>query len=89
MKLTKQLHVERFIEAVGRCKGAVWLTSQDGDQYNLKSYLSQYVAIGALLSEHGDELELWCGNKEDEANFRQFFTECPDVLAPMTIAPAV
>ena len=88
MKITKRVHVEKFKEAVGKCSGPVWLTSTDGDQYNLKSYLSQYVAIGALLSDHGDELELWCGNKEDEANFRMFFAECPEVI-PHIGVPAV
>ena len=80
MKITKIDQVEKFLEAVNKCKEPVWLMSQDGDKYNLKSYLSQYIAIGALLSEHGDELELWCDSKDDENNFREFFAECPEVI---------
>ena len=50
------------------CTGDVILTSEYGDKYNLKSTLSQYIAIAALLGQHGEELELWCSNREDEAN---------------------
>ena len=80
MKLTKIDHVEDFLAAVNECKGDVTLTSQYGDKYNLKSLLSQYVAIGALLSDKGDELELWCSNREDEQKFMKFFKEHPEVL---------
>ena len=55
MKLTKIDHVEDFLAAVNECEGDVTLTSQYGDKYNLKSLLSQYVAIGALLGDKGDE----------------------------------
>ena len=55
-------------------------TSIYGDRYTLKSQLNQYVAIAALLNEHGDELELWCTDKSDEAKFMQMFRENPDML---------
>ena len=64
MKLTKISQVEDFLAIVNTCKGDVTLASQYGDKYNMKSLLTQYVAIGALLGERGDELELFCSSKE-------------------------
>lgn len=80
MKLTKISQVEDFLAIVNICKGDVTLTSQYGDKYNMKSLLTQYVAIGALLGERGDELELFCSSKEDEAKFLKFFNENPEVM---------
>lgn len=80
MKLTKISQVEDFLEAVNSCRGDVILTSQYGDKYNMKSLLTQYVAIGALLGEKGDELELFCGLKEDEAKLLTFFREHPEII---------
>ena len=79
MKLTKISQVEDFLAAVNAAKGNVWLTSIYGDKYNLKSLLTQYVAIGALLGDKGDELELFCDKKEDEVLFLKFFFEHPEV----------
>ena len=80
MKLTKISQVEDFLAIVNTCKGDVTLTSQHGDKYNMKSLLTQYVAIGALLGERGDELELFCSSKEDEAKFLKFFNENPEIM---------
>lgn len=80
MKLTKISQVEDFLAIVNTCKGDVTLTSPYGDKYNMKSLLTQYVAIGALLGERGDELELFCSSKEDEAKFLKFFNENPEVM---------
>lgn len=79
MKFTKISQVEDFLAAVNAAKDNVWLTSIYGDKYNLKSLLTQYVAIGALLKDKGDELELFCDKKEDEALFLKFFFEHPEV----------
>ena len=80
MKLTKISQEEDFLAIVNTCKGDVILTSQYGDKYNMKSLLTQYVAIGALLGERGDALELFCSSKEDEAKFLKFFNENPEVM---------
>ena len=80
MKLTKISQVEDFLTIVNTCKGDVTLSSQYGDKYNMKSLLTQYVAIGALLGERGDELELFCSSKEDEAKFLKFFNENPEIM---------
>ena len=80
MLLTKQIHVEDFLKAVEMAKDNVYLKSAHGDCYNLKSVLSRYVAIGALLGEYGDELELFCDDYNDEKYFFQFFANHPEVL---------
>lgn len=80
MKLTNVDLVHKFLLAMSQCKGEVWLESQQGDKFNLKSPLSQYVAIGKLISEHGNELELFCSNHDDEKNFFEFFEKNPEVL---------
>lgn len=72
MKLTKIEQVNEFLSIVDSCKGDVTLRSLDGDIFNLKSKLSQYIAIAALLGQHGDELELFCSDREDEGKFMQF-----------------
>lgn len=80
MRLTNINEVNKFINLVNECKGDVWLESVDGDKINLKSKLSQYVAISALLSIEGDHLDLYCSSPEDEMKFIGFFREHPDTL---------
>ena len=80
MKLTKISQIEDFLDAVNLAKNNVWLTSIYGDKYNLKSALTQYVAIGALLGNKGDELELFCDSKEDEGLFLKFFHNHPETI---------
>ena len=80
MKLTNEIQIHEFLSAVDKASAAVYLRSEAGDCYNLKSPLSRYVAIGALLSEHGDELELFCDARVDEQLFMKFFYEHPETL---------
>lgn len=79
MKLTNISQVEDFIAAVNRAHSNVWLVSPQGDRYNMKSALSQYIALGALLGQHGDELELFCSDSSDEGKFMNFLMENPGV----------
>ena len=67
MRLNNVKDVQKFIEAINGCKEGVFLKSQEGDVFNLKSSLSQYVAIGRLIEESGSDLELFAESKEDEA----------------------
>ena len=80
MKLCKEIEITDFLNAIKEAKGEVWLESKYGDRYNLKSTLSRYVAIGALLTDHNEELELFCECKSDEGLFFKFFAEHPKVL---------
>lgn len=79
MRLRNVSEIEKFRAAVDACEGSVWLESPEGDRFNLKSELSQYVALGALLGEKGERLELFCSSREDQALFFRFFDENPEV----------
>ena len=81
MKITNMKEVEEFIKTVDSCKGDVYLTSVYGDKYNLKSKLSQYVGIAAMIGNHSEDLELWCDNRVDESKFLKLFDQNPEILA--------
>ena len=80
MKIINIEELNEFLEAASNATGPVYLRSPYGDCYNLKSLFSQYIAIGELLGKHGDEMELYCDNREDEPLFFKFFKENPEVL---------
>ena len=80
MRLTNVNQISEFMAAIDRCIGGVKLVSKYGDLYNLKSKLSQFVAIGALLGEHGEELQLICEEGVDEKNFAKFFRDNPEAV---------
>jgi len=76
MLLKNAKDVETLIDAVNKCRGDVLLRSTDGsEEFNLKSKLSQYVAIGELCKAHGDEWEIFCMNRADEGYMINFFYE--------------
>lgn len=77
MMLLKNLKdINMFINSLDKCSGTVILRSVDGsEEFNLKSKLSQYIAIGKLCEEHGDEYEVFCSNKADESYMLGFFVE--------------
>ena len=69
--------INAFKEAIASCKGEVWLESVEGDKFNLKSVVSQYLALAELLKEHGKDLDLYCQFREDEHYFYKFFDKYP------------
>lgn len=75
MKLKNVKDVEKFIQVINECEHNVYLKSPEGDVFNLKSSLSQYIAIGRLLDENGDALELFADSCNDEARLIQFLSE--------------
>lgn len=81
MKIKNLSQLNDFVAAVNNCKGSVWLESPEDDRYNLKSTFSQYIALGKLLEERGDYLELFCSCSEDEKLFFEFFSNHPEVQA--------
>ena len=79
MLLKNAKDVDSLIEAVNRCRDDVILRSTDGrEEFNLKSVLSRYMAIGALCQEHGDEYELFCMNPADEGYMINVFSSLSD-----------
>ena len=79
MKFTKAIELDDFFHTVEECDGEVWLKSPNGDSLSLKSLFSRYIAIRDLLSDHGDDLELFCQLQEDEVKFYKYFYEHPGV----------
>ena len=75
MKLNNVKDVQTFIAAVNACEHDVYLKSVEGDVFNLKSSLSQYIAIGRLIEESGDSLELFAQTREDEARLLEMVIE--------------
>ena len=77
MMLLKNLKdINLLQEAVSKCSGDVVLRSVDGsEEFNLKSALSQYIAIGKLCEDHGDEYEIYCLDRDDLGYMLQFFYE--------------
>ena len=65
MKLKNIKEVEEFRKVIHTCTGDVYL----------KSALSVYIALGQLLSEQGDNLELFADKREDEAKLISFLAE--------------
>lgn len=78
MKLKNTKEVERFRKVVHECEGDVYLKSTEGDVFNLKSSLSEYLALGKLLGEAGDSLELFANLREDEARLLEFIRSLND-----------
>ena len=75
MMLLKNVHdVGLLLDAINNCDGDVILRSVDGkEELNLKSRLSQYVAIERLHRDCGDQYEFFCMKKSDEGNMLKFF----------------
>lgn len=74
MLLKNAKDIDNLIEAVNRCRDDVLLRSTDGhEEFNLKSVLSRYVAIGELCKDHGDSYEVFCMNRADEVYMMNFF----------------
>ena len=78
MKIKSLQDINAFKEAISRCKGDVWLESVYGDKYNLKSALSQYIAMADLLRDKNGELELFANLPEDQMILMHFLESLED-----------
>lgn len=74
MLLKNAKDIEALRAAIKQCEGEVLLKSCDGSEtFNMKSTLSEYIAIGKLLEERGDTYEFFCARPEDEGKLLAFF----------------
>lgn len=78
MKLKSLQDVEAFKEVIDQCAGEVWLESVYGDKYNLKSALSQYIAMAELLRDKHGDLELFARLPEDQMLLMRFLDTLED-----------
>jgi hypothetical protein len=62
------IDVQKFVEALDKCKGNVYLVTDENDHFNLKSKLSQLAGIVKLI-EGGIVLKanIVCDDPEDES----------------------
>ena len=68
--------LEAFRAAIKECKGDVYLLNQDkSEQFNLKSQLSEFIALGKLAEKHGDQYEIFCQLPSDEGFLLKYFYE--------------
>ena len=82
MLLKNAKDIDNLVEAVNRCRDDVLLRSIDGrEEFNLKSVLSRYVAIGELCKDHGDCYEIFCMNRADEIYMMDCFHNLGSVNA--------
>ena len=59
MKITNIPDINDFFKVVDKCEGRVELTSSEGDRINLKSKLTQFVAMAQLMNTtYVKELEI-------------------------------
>ncbi len=66
MKILNITDVNRFFEVLEQCKGKVELVTSEGDRLNLRSKLSQYVALSKIFKEAKiDEIELIVSEPDD------------------------
>ena len=75
MELKKDIDIIKFLQAIKQATNIIWLISDQGDKYNLKSTLSRYVAIDALLHDSELNLQLKCESINDEKLFINFFKQ--------------
>ncbi len=73
MKLENVTDIDKFFAVVDSCEGKVELVTAEGDRLNLKSKLSQYVALTKAFTDGTiPEMELVCYNAEDVAKFTRY-----------------
>lgn len=77
MRLLRDIRdVENFRKAVKKCNGDVVIRHNErNEEFNMKSLFSEYIGLSQLMSEHGDEYEVFCMNSGDEGYMMQFFHE--------------
>lgn len=77
MMLLKNAHdIDSLLNAISKCRGDVILRNiNQYEEFNLKSTLSRYIAIGELCKQEGDQWEVFCMDKADEGYMIQFFME--------------
>ncbi|MCI8466202.1 MAG: polya polymerase [Lachnospiraceae bacterium] len=66
MKVKNVKDVEKLFKVIDECKGKVELVTNEGDRLNLKSKLTQYVALASVFADKTiGEMELIAHEPED------------------------
>ena len=64
--------ISAFREIVNASKGKVWMQDGKGYEYDLKSELDMYKAVGILLSDPNNDLELYASNPDTQFRLIHF-----------------
>jgi hypothetical protein len=73
MKIHNVTDIDKFFKVVNSCEGKVELVTGQGDRLNLKSTLTQYVALAKVFSDGKiPEMELVCYEKSDVTKFMEY-----------------
>ena len=66
MTLENVTNIAGLFEIINKCKGNVELVSEEGDRINLKSRLSQYLAVAGVFAHgYARQLQLIIEDQED------------------------
>ena len=82
VRLHSEADIQEFLDTVESCEGDVYLKSPEGDIFNLKSSLSRYIAVGRLIQEEGDSLELFASRREDRARLMHLVADLSSGTIP-------
>jgi hypothetical protein len=73
MKIINITDPTKFFQTINKCKGKVLLTTEQGDELNLKSKICQYIAISKMFSEAKiKQVELLVSEPEDLTMLLQY-----------------
>lgn len=76
MKIVNIKDVDGFFHMLRECKGTVELVSPEGDRINLKSKLSQYLAMAEMFSNgYIRELDIVAHEPEDVSRIVKYMME--------------
>lgn len=73
MKITNITNPTQFFQVLNKCKGKIILTTEQGDELNLKSKLCQYIALSTMFKEAKiKEFDLMVSEPDDLGILLQF-----------------
>ena len=73
MKIMNITNVEKFFGVIDQCEDKVELVTKNGDRYNLKSKLSQYVSLAKVFfGGRIPEVELVAHNPSDVSRIMKY-----------------
>lgn len=73
MKLATIQEIEAFKDVLNEAEGSVWTEDMSGHRYDLKNAMEQYIAIGEMLKDPDNDLELFASDKNTERQLLGFF----------------
>ena len=73
MTLTNVTNVDKLLKTIEKCEGKIELVTEQGDRYNLKSKLSQYVSFVKVLANCTiPSIEIITSNHSDAEKLMKF-----------------